>query len=229
MRHVLADAVRIAFRPTRRNVLHWVSWAAALTVQGLFVLLLKDGSIYDWEADVAREIQKTPGRFELFDASNYLTNTIAWEFVPLIGTVVAISLWLRHFLAALLFVLTFPLHVLAQWPKAVLDRPRPPAGFDGLDGVGGFQSFPSGHSEFVVTFWGFAAFILLLHADRPWQRALVLVPFLGLVVATGYGRVALGRHWPLDVLVSYVVGLGLLSGLIWIYAAVREAQGRSIS
>ena len=226
---MLAAAFRIAFRPCRRNVLHWASWAVALAIQGTAVLLLRDGSIYDWGADLAREIQKTPGRFDIFNWSNFLTNTIAWEFVPLIGAVVLISLWFRHVLAALLFVLTFPLHVLAQWPKAVLDRPRPPAGFEDLDGVGGLQSFPSGHAEFVITFWGFAAFVLLLHARTWWQRALVLVPCLGLVLATGYGRVALGRHWPLDVLVSYVVGLGLLSGLIWIYLSVREAQRRKFS
>jgi membrane-associated phospholipid phosphatase len=36
----------------------------------------------------------------------------------------------------------------------------------------------------------------------------------------------LGRHWPLDVLTAYVVGLGLLSGLIWLHSAFRYVKAR---
>ena len=144
--------------------------------------------------------------------------------MPVFFGVIGLALLFRHRLAALLLALTFPLHVLSQWPKAVVDRPRPPAGFEDLEGVGGLQSFPSGHAEFVITFWGFVAYLLLLHADRAWQRILILVPWLTLVVGIGYGRIAIGRHWPLDIAVSYIVGLGLLSGLIWIYVSVREAD-----
>jgi membrane-associated phospholipid phosphatase len=47
---------------------------------------------------------------------------------------------------------------------------------------------------------------------------------MAFVLATGFGRVAMGRHWPIDVLASYVVGLGLLSGLIWIHRALKQAE-----
>jgi membrane-associated phospholipid phosphatase len=221
---VLVDAARIAFRPTRRNLLHWASWAVALAIQGWFVFLLRDGSIYDWEADLARQVQDTPGRYQIFDTGHFLTNTISWQFLPVFVGVVGAAIVLRHGVAAVLLVLTFPLHVLAQWPKAVIDRPRPPHTFAGLEGVGGLQSFPSGHAEFVVTFWGFVVYLLLLHWKRPWQRLLIVAPWLVLVLGVGYGRIAIGRHWPLDIAVSYVVGLGLLSGLVWLYTSIRRAQ-----
>jgi membrane-associated phospholipid phosphatase len=96
--------------------------------------------------------------------------------------------------------------------------------FDGIEGVGGSQSFPSGHAEYVVTFYGFLAYLLVLHARTQAQRAAIVVAWGIFALATGFGRIAEGRHWPLDVLASYVVGFGLLAGLIWLYRALRLAD-----
>jgi membrane-associated phospholipid phosphatase len=67
-------------------------------------------------------------------------------------------------------------------------------------------------------------YVALLHITSRWKRAAVFAGWLVFALITGMGRVAAGRHWPLDVLVSYIVGLGLLSGLIWLYTAIRRAQ-----
>jgi undecaprenyl-diphosphatase len=91
-------------------------------------------------------------------------------------------------------------------------------------GVGGFQSFPSGHSEYVVTFYGFLAYLLMLHTADRRLRGAIFVAWLAFAIATGFGRIALGRHWPLDVLTSYLIGLGLLSGLIWLHSAFRYVK-----
>lgn len=82
----------------------------------------------------------------------------------------------------------------------------------GSRGVGGFQSFPSGHAEYVVTFYGFLAYLLVLHAQTRAQGAAIVIACGVFALATGFGRIAEGRHWPLDVLASYVVGIGLLAG-----------------
>jgi membrane-associated phospholipid phosphatase len=215
----MREAALRAFEPNRRNLIHWLSWAVALAIQGGAVLFLRTGRIFEWEAWLARHIQRIPGRYELFDVPNYLTNTIAWEFIPLLLVVVASAWMLGERVGAALLVLTLPLHVLAQWPKAVVDRTRPPADFDGLDGIGGLQSFPSGHAEFVITFWGFVAFLACLRLRSIAARVAVVAATAAAALVVGVGRVAIGRHWPLDILVSYVVGLGLLSGLIWLYYA----------
>ena len=44
-------------------------------------------------------------------------------------------------------------------------------------------------------------------------------------IVTGFGRIAEGRHWPLDVIASYIIGLGLLSGLIWLHSAEAHRLG----
>jgi membrane-associated phospholipid phosphatase len=216
-------AVWFAFQPTGRNVLHWSSWALALGFELVLVAIMADGTIYGWEQSLTRTLQDVPGKGLIFDVSSTLTNTLSVPFLLLFAAIVAV-LATGHRGAAVILTLSFPLHVLAQFPKAIVDRPRPSPAFDGIDGVGGLQSFPSGHAEYVITFYGFLAYLVMLHLVAPWQRGLVLTAWILLALATGFGRVAEGRHWPLDVFASYVVGLGLLSGLIWLHSAFRYVK-----
>lgn len=218
------EALSFAVRPTRRNLLHWASWVLALGVELVLVVVLRNGRIFGWEQTIARELQGVPGKAVVFDVSSTLTNTLSVPFLAIFLVIVAVALLLGHRAAAVLLLLTFPLHVLSQFPKALVARPRPSAEFEGIEGVGGLQSFPSGHAEYVVTFYGFLAYLLMLRVNGHWPRVAILAGWVALVLATGFGRVALGRHWPLDVLASYLIGLGLLSGMIWLHSAFRHAK-----
>ena len=221
---VLRSAASFAFRPTRRNLLHWSSWALALGIEVALVAVLWDGRVFGWEQELTRRLQDVPGKQAVFDVTSTLTNTLSLPFLLIFLAIIGVVLLLGHRGAAALLVLTFPLHVLSQFPKALVDRPRPSSAFEGIVGVGGGQSFPSGHSEYVVTFYGFIAYLLMLHAPTRWLRATIFVVWVIFALATGFGRVALGRHWPLDVLTSYLVGLGLLSGMIWLHSAFRYTK-----
>jgi membrane-associated phospholipid phosphatase len=221
---VFREAIRFAFRPTRRNLLHWASWALALGVELALMVVLSGGKIFGWERSVTREFQRVPGRQVVFDVTSMMTNTISMPFLAIFLAIVLTVLLLGHRGAAILLVLTFPLHVLAQFPKALVDRPRPSPAFDGIVGVGGLQSFPSGHSEYVVTFYGFLAYLLMLHVRQRRARVAIFAGWVVFALATGFGRIALGRHWPLDVLTSYLIGLGLLSGLVWLHTSFRYVK-----
>lgn len=70
------------------------------------------------------------------------------------------------------------------------------------------NSFPSGHS---VTAFALAA-TLIFFSRRPWLSALIALPFAGLVAVS---RIAVGAHWPLDVLA------GALGG--WLLGMAGEA------
>lgn len=223
----LRAVLAAGFEPARRNVLHWLSWAFALGVELALVLILREGVIYAWEQDLTRFMQQLPGRYQLFTVMDFLTNTLSIPFAILFVAIVLAVFRAGFRINAGLLLLTFPLHVLAQFPKALVDRPRPSEAFPGIDGVGGFRSFPSGHAEFVVSFYGFLAFIIVQRLERRWQRAAVVVAWLVLALATGLGRIATGRHWPIDIAASYLIGAGLLSGLIWLQWAVLRGWMRS--
>jgi undecaprenyl-diphosphatase len=224
----LRAAYQRAIRPTRRNLLHWTSWGIALGIELLLVRLLWDGRVYAWEQSLTRRLQAVSGTEVVFDLSSTITNTLSLPFLLIFVAIVAGVLLAGYRGAAALLFLSFPLHVLAQFPKALVDRPRPSAAFEGIEGIGGSQSFPSGHAEYVITFYGFLAYLLVLHVDGRWARTVIVAAWLVLVLATGFGRVALGRHWPLDVLAAYIVGIGLLSGLIWLHAAMVHAPDEQI-
>jgi membrane-associated phospholipid phosphatase len=195
----------------------------ALGLEFLLIALLHDGHIYDWERALTRLLQRLPTSEDFLRAINFLTNTLSLEFLALFTMVLAMVYLLGWRLDAWLLLLTFPLHVLAQFPKALIDRPRPSPAYEGIEGVGGFQSFPSGHAEFVITFWGFLAIVACAHLVRRWQRIVVLVAWLVLALTTGVLRIAMGRHWPIDVFASYLIGLGILSGLVWLRRSLRIA------
>ena len=217
-------AARRGFAPTSRNVLHWSIWALALGVEVSLMLLLRGGEIYAWEIRLTRRLQDVPAVDPIFDVSSTLTNTLSLPFALLFIAILT-AVWMTgRKLEVALLALSFPLHVLAQFPKALIDRPRPPAGAAGIEGVGGLQSFPSGHAEYVITFYGFLAFMLLMRFTGKAQRTAIVCAWLLFVLSTGFGRVAAGRHWPVDVLTSYVVGIGLLSGLVWLYFAFQSVK-----
>lgn len=97
--------------------------------------------------------------------------------------------------------------------KELLARPRPPL-VDRLTEVSS-QSFPSSHSAGTLLTW--VALAMLFPALRLW-----MLPFaLAMAAAIGWSRIALGVHWPSDVLAGY--GLALL----WVGIAERWRPRRS--
>jgi membrane-associated phospholipid phosphatase len=60
-------------------------------------------------------------------------------------------------------------------------------------------SFPSGHTATITAF----AVILFLHARNRWASGLLFT----IVVLVGVSRLAVGAHWPLDVLAGWLTGM----------------------
>lgn len=78
---------------------------------------------------------------------------------------------------------------------------------------GGLDSFPSGHATFFMAL----AVALFYHH----KRAAVLVAINALII--GFARIAVGVHFPFDILVGWVLGivLGILIYKLWIYLRAR--------
>jgi len=75
-------------------------------------------------------------------------------------------------------------------------------------------SFPSGHTQSAATTFG----VLAAWYRKKWVAALCVV----LVLLTGFSRMYLGVHTPLDVGVSLITGLVTVLGLVWTF---NKAEG----
>jgi membrane-associated phospholipid phosphatase len=223
-RQLVREALRLGFTPTPRNIMHWASWAISLAALLLITAVLLGGQVYQWEIDFtkwAQQVDYPEWAFTL--TADRLTNSDTPEGAIIISSV-ALALWLlRLRIEAALVMLSVPLHILGNFPKAFVARERPSEIIDGVDGLGGMKSFPSGHAEFAVTFYGLLLYLALLHVQNSLARAFLVSGWLVMVLAVGFARIEVGKHWPLDVIAGYAVGLGLLSGLIWLHSSLSAA------
>jgi membrane-associated phospholipid phosphatase len=107
----------------------------------------------------------------------------------------------------------------AESTKAIFRRPRPSRDLIATTSGGGF-SFPSTTVTFFCVTFGTLAVLAALRRTAPgrWPILAAALLLLALVCAA---RVALGAHWPSDVLLTMVICL------TWIWAAGRLAFGRA--
>lgn len=199
-----------------------MSWAITLGIVLGLTVLLYDGQVYGWEKDITRWAQDLGYPLWLFRlTAENPTDPMSYIGAAILAGVAIALFATGHRVEALLVALVFPLHVLGNFPKAIVERDRPSDVIDGITGVGGSMSFPSGHVEYAITFYGFLAFLAVITLKNVPMKVVVLGIWITFVVLCSVGRIAYGRHWPLDVFAAYATGIGLLSGLIWLWYSFR--------
>jgi undecaprenyl-diphosphatase len=138
----------------------------------------------------------------LFSAASWLGNgaVLAAIIVPLMFALARDTLK-RHLLPIVLAAAVGGLAVFAI--KIACDRPRPPEHFAALGvdvnaplGVPPDRSFPSGHAQ---TAFAAAVYLALLFPRGA-------AAFLALAALVGLSRIALGVHYPSDVIAGAVIG-----------------------
>ena len=104
--------------------------------------------------------------------------------------------------------------------KALIGRPRPelalfPAG-------PGTATFPSGHANHAVLFFGFLIYLCLVHVESARLRVALQGLLMLSILGVGASRVYLGLHWPSDVVGGYVFGAFFLLVLVWLVKTGKE-------
>lgn len=111
-----------------------------------------------------------------------------------------------------------------------VNRPRPRSPLIHIYQPESVPSFPSGHTEHDMVYYGFLLYLSFTKPVRQWRYYRFLIPlqiFAVVVVFTiGYSRVLEGSHWVTDALAGYLAGALLLPLVIRVYCwtTVKLAQ-----
>lgn len=103
----------------------------------------------------------------------------------------------------------------------LVNRPRPSPLLIHVYNPEPVPSFPSGHVEHTVVYYGFLLYLSFTKPVREWRYHWLLLPlqiFAALnILMIGYSRVEEGSHWLSDALAGYLEGAFLLALLIFVY------------
>jgi undecaprenyl-diphosphatase len=189
----------------RRDPWPWIAAACALAFLILTVVVAHRGGLA-FDEPLATTIKGLPIPVGLWIAITFLGGAF---LVPLgaafvLGAALGGRVRLALIVAAVLIVATF----FTDSVKDFIARPRPPG--EPLVPAPGY-SFPSGHALNSTATYGLLALVAwrsrLPHAA---VRAAVVVG-LTLPVLVGLSRIALGVHWPSDVLGGWLAGVAFVA------------------
>src|SRR5436190_11351980 len=156
----------------------------------------------------------------LFDAASTLSQyMVAWRDlsesanIPLIVigvAIVAFLLFTRQRAEAVLVIgVLAAITAGSEAVKLLVARPRPPAFTN--DAAGVVYSYPSGHVLEAVAIYGIIA-VLLWRSSLPTViRVVIPILFSVLIAFVAVPRVAVGAHYPSDVLAGFLAGIGFLA------------------
>jgi len=158
-----------------------------------------DHRVEPWLFDVTRGSAVLTG-------AGRLLNIIGGDLVSIVlVTFVAITLLVhRHrLLTGYLVASAVGGVLLTTFVKALVDQPRPPT--VGILLSESTSSFPSGHATSGITTYVALAVVALVTQPRG-KRWWIAGPIAALGVVIGVSRVALGVHWPTDVMAGWALG-----------------------
>lgn len=93
-----------------------------------------------------------------------------------------------------------------------------------------FPTYPSGHTEHDIVYYGFLLYLSLTKPVREWRYHWLLLPLqiyaIFDILSIGYSRILEGDHWLTDVLGGYLEGAIYLFFFIFLYRKVTEILAR---
>lgn len=108
----------------------------------------------------------------------------------------------------------------AESTKAIFKRPRPSPELISTFGSFSGYTFPSTTITFLSVTFGALGIIAMARKSAPMRQPVMWISFV-IVLLGCLARVALGAHWPSDVLLTALICM------VWIWAASRVVLGRA--
>ena len=190
------------------------AWIALLVVAILLILGARYFPYFPGDVAVARFVQSVTPASPAWARWISSTAKFPWNLLLLVLTM-GVSWWVVGRRAALLALSSFAgMWVLGILLGPLVGRPRPPPNLvQVVDNLSGY-SFPS---IFALTYASTVGYLAVLFARKA-SGALqigVVASCCALMLIGWAARIALGAHWPSDVVLSY------LAGFLWACFLVR--------
>jgi undecaprenyl-diphosphatase len=191
-------------------------WTATIATLAIWLAALFLGGADAGADEGVRSALYAPRGTDLSSFAGMITRLGDGVVLGVITVVGAIYLFFtRRIRAALLLITVFAGRLLVELQKMLVGRDRPGVG-EHLEAVTS-MSFPSSHAaNSMITFLAIALLVPVGQRNRSLSIAAALV----LALLVGWSRVALGVHWPSD-----VIG-GWAFGLLWVAICIRLASAR---
>ena len=194
-----------AARTLVRDPSAWVAGACALAFLVLAAVVNGQGYVAFDETVIAsvKGLPVPAGAWEAITAAGGVA------LIP-VGVALVASLLLRrqYRLALLVAVALIGASLFTEGAKHFVARPRPP-GQPVVFAPG--YSFPSGHTLNSTVTYGLTAFVAWRSALPLAARRAIVVILVGLIGAVGLSRIALGVHYPSDVLAGWLAGMAIVA------------------
>jgi membrane-associated phospholipid phosphatase len=182
------------------------AWTALFAAAVLLIIGAKYLPYFPGDVAVTRFVQSIAPASKGWAQWISSTAKFPWNLV-LLAVTVGVSWWLAGWRAALLALASFAgMWLLGKWLGPVVVRPRPsPDLVRVAEKLSGY-SFPS---IFALTYASTIGFLVILFARKTSGaiRISASVVCFGLLLIGCAARIALGAHWPSDVILTYLIGL----------------------
>jgi undecaprenyl-diphosphatase len=193
----------------------WVALVCLVLFLLLAWVVASQGAV-GFDESLIRLVQDSPvptGVWQLF-------TDLGGPILAVIGTALVILLVvLRRIREAVVFALAIiGASLWTTFVKVAIARPRPPG--ITLTEFSGY-SFPSGHTLNSTVTYGLIALVAWRTGWPRWMRVAIVIGLSVLVVLIGCSRIALGVHYPSDVLGGWLAGIGIVAA-----AAALTPPGR---
>ncbi len=177
------------------------------------------------DLSIARRIQSLdhPVVDALVRAGNLLGSTLF--LLGLAGMVLLFSAARRHWADAALVLAAAVSQFLGLLLKAAADSPRPTPDLIRVTAASDGAGFPSRTTMAALLAYGTMFYLATRpgNTSRPAVRWPMVAVFVLAILLVGYERIAVGAHWPSDVLGGYLFGGAILLLLIAAHRRLRAA------
>jgi undecaprenyl-diphosphatase len=195
-----------------------VGIACALGVVAVAALVNGQGTVF-LDAPVIDVVRGLPVPVDVWRA---ITQAGGWLLVA-VGATLVLGLVAtgRARMALVVAIALVAASLFTETAKDWVARPRPP---DPVAEAGGY-SFPSGHTLNSTVVYGTAALMVWRSALPRGVRVGVSAALVALIACVGLSRIALGVHYPSDVVAGWLAGMVFVSLVALADRVDRESRG----